>query len=230
MRLFDYDSPVMHFLSVVGDIILLNLLYLLTCLPLITIGAANTALFYTADKLQESKENLVSYLFSCIQIQPKEIHPILARACFYICNSSDQLFHYYDDADIHSQWFGYDIYNCGNIVSCAFGIYFPNSCEIGLQCQPTDQERLSVCSFSISKNPAVPRPNIAPFCGLGLCNKLVYPISPVVAFWVFFACCWHKSRTFEEYILKPLKQISSFSGRSCFIKSDTYSLIFLLLV
>ncbi|MBI9048838.1 MAG: DUF624 domain-containing protein [Anaerolineaceae bacterium] len=63
MRLFDYDSPLMRFLSTIGDIILLNLLYILTCLPLITIGAANTALFYTADQLQEYKGNLIPNYF-----------------------------------------------------------------------------------------------------------------------------------------------------------------------
>ena len=63
MRIFNYDSPLMRFLSTIGDIILLNLIYILTCLPLITIGAANTALFYAADQLQENLGNLIPNYF-----------------------------------------------------------------------------------------------------------------------------------------------------------------------
>ena len=44
-NIFSLDSKLMQGLSTVGDYIILNILFLITCLPVITIGAAKTALF-----------------------------------------------------------------------------------------------------------------------------------------------------------------------------------------
>lgn len=44
-RLFNPDSPIMQFLSRVADIIILNILWLVLCIPIVTIGAATTALY-----------------------------------------------------------------------------------------------------------------------------------------------------------------------------------------
>jgi len=42
------NSPVIAFLNKMTDLLLLNLLYLVCCLPVITIGAATTALYYVS--------------------------------------------------------------------------------------------------------------------------------------------------------------------------------------
>lgn len=42
--IFSIDSPVMRFLSFLADLMLLNLLFLVSCIPIITIGASVTAL------------------------------------------------------------------------------------------------------------------------------------------------------------------------------------------
>lgn len=56
MNLFSYESPVMRFLSKVGDIFILNLLFLLCSVPLVTLGAAQAGLF-TAMRVFQDKEN-----------------------------------------------------------------------------------------------------------------------------------------------------------------------------
>ena len=43
--LFSYDSKLMQTLTFVADLILLNILYLLCCVPMFTIGAAQGALW-----------------------------------------------------------------------------------------------------------------------------------------------------------------------------------------
>lgn len=43
--LFSLDSKIVQFFSRVAELMLLNLLWLVTCLPIITIGAANTAMY-----------------------------------------------------------------------------------------------------------------------------------------------------------------------------------------
>lgn len=45
------DNPVFSFMGKLGDVVLLNLTWLLCCLPVATIGASTTALFYVARKI-----------------------------------------------------------------------------------------------------------------------------------------------------------------------------------
>ena len=49
--IFDIDNPVMRVILKLGNIWWLNILWLLTSLPLITIGASTTALIYSSMKL-----------------------------------------------------------------------------------------------------------------------------------------------------------------------------------
>lgn len=44
-RLFDPDSPIMRLLADLADLVVLNLLWLLCCLPIVTAGAATAALY-----------------------------------------------------------------------------------------------------------------------------------------------------------------------------------------
>ena len=48
--LFDVDGPVVTFLTKTGELILLGLVYVLCCLPVVTMGAATTALYNTVGK------------------------------------------------------------------------------------------------------------------------------------------------------------------------------------
>lgn len=54
--LFNPDSPVIHFLEKVANLMLLNLVFTLCCLPVITIGPAITALYYMAMKMVRDEE------------------------------------------------------------------------------------------------------------------------------------------------------------------------------
>lgn len=49
--LFDYDSPLSHYLNKMVDAVGLSLLWIITSLPLITMGAATAALYYTTNKV-----------------------------------------------------------------------------------------------------------------------------------------------------------------------------------
>ena len=46
-------------LSKIGDMFILNLIYVLSCIPVITIGASTTALYYTTLKMAENNESYV---------------------------------------------------------------------------------------------------------------------------------------------------------------------------
>lgn len=58
-KLFDYEHPILRFLSKISDLFILNLITLLLCLPIVTIGASITAAHYTALKLHRNE----SYVF-----------------------------------------------------------------------------------------------------------------------------------------------------------------------
>lgn len=55
-KIFDQDNPVMRFLSFLADIIILNLLFVLSCIPIITIGAALSGLYYVTLKMIRGRE------------------------------------------------------------------------------------------------------------------------------------------------------------------------------
>lgn len=58
-RLFDLDSPVMRFLSKVADLMILNFIALMCCIPIITIGASMTALHYVLLKMVRNEEGYI---------------------------------------------------------------------------------------------------------------------------------------------------------------------------
>lgn len=46
-KIFDHDAPLVQTLTMIGNLIVLNVLWLLCCAPVITAGAATTAMYYT---------------------------------------------------------------------------------------------------------------------------------------------------------------------------------------
>lgn len=59
MRLFDMDSPLMNGLNKMADLMILNLLTILCCLPVVTVGASLTAMHYMIIKLIRNEESYV---------------------------------------------------------------------------------------------------------------------------------------------------------------------------
>jgi uncharacterized membrane protein YesL len=59
MKFFDLDSPLMVFLSKVADMMLINLLMMVVCLPVITIGPALTGMHYVLLKMVRKQEGYI---------------------------------------------------------------------------------------------------------------------------------------------------------------------------
>lgn len=62
-RIFDLDSPVMNFLNKLADLIYLNFLTLICCIPVFTIGASLTALNYVTLKIVRNEEGYITKSF-----------------------------------------------------------------------------------------------------------------------------------------------------------------------
>ena len=58
-RFFNLDSPFVAFMNRVADLMLLNVIYLLCCIPVITIGPATTALYYITLKMARNEESYI---------------------------------------------------------------------------------------------------------------------------------------------------------------------------
>lgn len=57
-KLFSYDSPFIKWVNRMGRIVILNILYVLCCIPIITIGAATAAMYRVAMALAQKQEDI----------------------------------------------------------------------------------------------------------------------------------------------------------------------------
>lgn len=60
MKFFDLDSPLMQALNKVADLMILNILTMLCCIPINTTGASLTAMHYVALKMARNEECYIS--------------------------------------------------------------------------------------------------------------------------------------------------------------------------
>ena len=58
-KFFNPDNPLMQFLTKIADLIILNLLFLITSLPVVTIGASWTALYSVTLKMARDEEGAI---------------------------------------------------------------------------------------------------------------------------------------------------------------------------
>lgn len=58
-NLFNMDNPVFRFLSRLADLMILNIIFLIFSLPVVTIGASSTALYYVALKIAANEEGYI---------------------------------------------------------------------------------------------------------------------------------------------------------------------------
>lgn len=56
---FNLDSPIMVALSRMTDLVILSFLWFVCCLPVLTIGASTTAMYYTAMKIVRGEEDVM---------------------------------------------------------------------------------------------------------------------------------------------------------------------------
>lgn len=67
-KLFDADNAVYRIINRIADLIVLNLLFLCTCIPIVTIGPALTALYSVAMQLWEKeREGVIKQYFSAFK-------------------------------------------------------------------------------------------------------------------------------------------------------------------
>ncbi len=63
MKIFDLDSPLMNVLNKMADLMWLNILTMICCIPIITAGAAFTSMHYVALKIVRNEESYITKAF-----------------------------------------------------------------------------------------------------------------------------------------------------------------------
>ena len=58
-EIFNYDNGFWRFMGKLWDALVLNILWVVCCIPLVTVGAATTAVYYVALKLARDEEGYV---------------------------------------------------------------------------------------------------------------------------------------------------------------------------
>lgn len=67
--IFNYDNPIWRFFGKLADLMMLNLLWIICSLPVITIGASTTALYYVTLKLAKDEgDSIVASYFRSFKI------------------------------------------------------------------------------------------------------------------------------------------------------------------
>lgn len=97
--LFSLDSKIMIFLGRITDLIILNILFLVTCIPIVTIGAAWTSLYEITLKMAKDEEAyMIKGYLSAFKSNFKKSTPmwlvigimyIILFADFWICIQSE---------------------------------------------------------------------------------------------------------------------------------------------
>ena len=72
MKVFDFDGPIISFLSRITELIMLNIVTFIFCIPLITIGAATTAAHYTALKMRREEGHVLRNFWNSFRMNFKQ--------------------------------------------------------------------------------------------------------------------------------------------------------------
>ena len=77
MKLFNPDSRIMIFLSRVADLVILNILWLVSCVPVVTIGASTTAMYHVIRHWQkDSVSSIMRDFFQSFKEDFKQATPV----------------------------------------------------------------------------------------------------------------------------------------------------------
>ena len=62
-NLFNLDGPVLQFINKIVYSVYLNILWFVCCIPVVTVGASTTALFYVTLKISKNEEGSITKAF-----------------------------------------------------------------------------------------------------------------------------------------------------------------------
>lgn len=104
LNLLSYNSPVMRFLERVFDLIVLNLMTLLLCVPLFTAGAAMTALYKTLFDIREQKGRTIIGFWQTFRAEFRPAMPLGLLCAAVLASYGGYLYLLYPKLAADSAW------------------------------------------------------------------------------------------------------------------------------
>lgn len=125
MNLLSYNSPVMRFLERVFDILVLNLMTLVLCIPLITAGAAMTALYKTLFDIRQQKGRTVIGYWQTFRAEFRPALPLGLLAIVAIAAYGGYLYLLYPQLAAERAWAWITVAAIGALFFFPMSFLFP---------------------------------------------------------------------------------------------------------
>lgn len=181
-KLFDLDSPVIQTLNKLADLIILNILVLFSCIPIVSIGASQVALYEVTRKLTRDEGTLWRNYWSAFRSNFKQATIVWL---FFICGSILILFciRYY----LHTFGTGTSLLITILFIVSAFWLFalswvFPLQSKFENKVKDTISNAFKCSFFYIPRTVAMTLINFIPFVLLMLNPPIFFMIGPV---WLF---------------------------------------------
>lgn len=204
-RLFNIDSPIMQFLGRITDSVILSFLWLICCLPIITIVPSTVALYYVVLKMaRDEQPGVIKSFFHSLRSNMKQGIPL---TIIFIGIAILLLLDYFSITLMSGVL--HDILKLLLLVfSIVYIEIFSYSVALQAQFENTIKNTLSNAVFFCLNNPLpsifILLVNIFPACVLLIFPKVFYGILPL---WVFLApsliaylCATQYIKIFSPYI------------------------------
>lgn len=136
MHFMEYDSPVMSTIGKITDMIWLSALWFVCCLPVVTIGAATTALYYTGVKTIRKGRGYVTRTF----FHALRINFLPSLSLWFLCLAGAFLFYvnYVFTASMKAgglRFFVGTVYGCMGFIALSVVCYaFPVLSRCSMKC------------------------------------------------------------------------------------------------
>lgn len=126
MRLFDYDSPLMQFLTKVANLMIINLLTILCCIPIVTAGAALTAMHYMCLKMVRNEDGAIAkgYFVAFKEALKQATGVWLVLLAFILVFLGDYVIVYHSGIEF-PYWFQVSLLGIAIVILLVFMMVFP---------------------------------------------------------------------------------------------------------
>ena len=116
MKLFNYDSPFWSFMSRLADLIILNLLWIVFCIPVVTIGASTTAMYrVTLNMVRGEGSGVVRMFWDAFRLNLKQAVLIFLILLIPVLLVVYEFWMYLSGAVGQSMWLGL-VFCCPSLI------------------------------------------------------------------------------------------------------------------
>lgn len=207
-NLFSPDSKIMQYLGRLGDLMLLNFFFLVTCIPVVTIGAALTAMYTVCFRFDTERERgTVSSYFEAFRANFKQstVLWLILLLCIGSAGFNTVFFYVFPGA-MHSLWRLFAFLMA--LVLLIFSYTFPLLSQFENSCKGTLKNALLMSVGYLPRSIVVVALNVLP--GVLLLTNL-YVFFQVGFIWliVYFAAAAYLNSRILKRVFDPYQAVEA---------------------